>query len=157
MDSKAKTRQDYRFSKKPFYPHSYINSTGTDTDVKKCQASFQYNQFLWISTHMDLEECYSTQKTKFSYIKKKNPADAELNLFQGFLMVIGKVPDAGKDWGQKEKRASEDEMAGQHHRCNEHELGQTPGDGEGQGGLACCSPWGHKESDTTGWLNNNGH
>ena len=41
-------------------------------------------------------------------------------------------------------------MAGGHHRCNEHELGQTSGDGEGQGGLACCSPWGHKESDVTG-------
>ena len=39
--------------------------------------------------------------------------------------------------------------------CNEHELGQTPGDGEGQGGMACSSPWGHRESDTTGWLNNN--
>ena len=45
---------------------------------------------------------------------------------------------------------SEDEMAGRHHQCNEHELGKTLGDGEGQGGLACCSPRGHKESDTTG-------
>ena len=41
-------------------------------------------------------------------------------------------------------------MAGQHHRCNEHELGQTLGDGERQGGLVCCSPWGCKESDSTG-------
>ena len=69
--------------------------------------------------------------------------------------LIGKVPDAGKDWGQKKKRVSEDEMAGWHHRCNEHELGKTPGDGEGQGGLACCSPRGRKESDTTGWQNKN--
>ena len=46
-----------------------------------------------------------------------------------------------KDWGQ-EKRASEDELAGWHHWCNGHELGQTLGDAEGQGGLACCSPWG---------------
>ena len=45
--------------------------------------------------------------------------------------------------------ASEDEMVGQHYQCNERELGQTPGDGEGQGGLACCSPWGLKESDAT--------
>ena len=43
-------------------------------------------------------------------------------------------------------------MARWHHRCNGHELGQTLGDGEGQGGLVCCSPWGHKESDTTGRL-----
>ena len=51
--------------------------------------------------------------------------------------LFGKVPDAGKDWGQKEKRASEDEVAGWHHQCNGHELGQTSEDGEGQGGLAC--------------------
>ena len=52
--------------------------------------------------------------------------------------VIVKVPDTWKDWGQK--RASEDEMAGWHHWCNGHELGQTPGDGEGQGVVACCTP-----------------
>ena len=46
-------------------------------------------------------------------------------------------------------------MVGWYHRCNGHDLGQTSGDGEGQGGLACCSPWGCKESDTTGRLNNN--
>ena len=67
--------------------------------------------------------------------------------------LTGKVPDAGKDWGQKENRASEDEMAGWHHRCNEYELGQTPRDGEGQGGLVCCSPWGYKELDRPERLN----
>ena len=51
---------------------------------------------------------------------------------------------------EKQKRASEDEMAGWHHRCNGHEFGQTLGDGEGQGGLVCCSPWVCKESDMTG-------
>ena len=69
--------------------------------------------------------------------------------------LIGKIPDAVTDRGQKEKSVSEDEMAGRHPWCNEHELRQTPGDGEGQGGLVCCSPWGHKESDTTECLNNN--
>ena len=54
----------------------------------------------------------------------------------------------------KEKRASEDEMAGWHHQCNGHELGQTSGDDDGQGGLVCCRQWGCKESDTTGRLNN---
>ena len=44
----------------------------------------------------------------------------------------------------------EDEMVGWHHRLNGHDFGQTPGDSEGQGSLACCSPWGHKESDTCG-------
>ena len=59
-----------------------------------------------------------------------------------------------RQWFMKEKRASEDEMAGWHHHCNGHELGETSGDDEGQGGLVCCCTWGCKESDTTGWLNN---
>ena len=66
--------------------------------------------------------------------------------------LIGKVPDVGKDWGQKEKKVSENEMAEWAHQCNGHELGQTSGDGEGQGGLACCSPRGRNQSDTTGRL-----
>ena len=64
----------------------------------------------------------------------------------------GKDPDARKDWGQEEKKMTEDEMVGWHHRFNGHEFEQTLGDSEGQGSLACCSPWGCKESDTT--LNN---
>ena len=47
-------------------------------------------------------------------------------------------PDAGKDWRQKEKRATEDEIVGWHHWFNGHELGRTPGNGEGQGGLVYC-------------------
>ena len=56
---------------------------------------------------------------------------------------------------EKEKTVSEDDMARWHHRCNGHEPGQTLGDGEEQRGLECCSPWGCKELDTTGQLNNN--
>ena len=67
--------------------------------------------------------------------------------------LIGKDPDAGKDWGQKEKGTTEDEMVGWHHRLNGHGFGCTPAIGDGQGGLACCSSWGRKESDTTEWLN----
>ena len=61
--------------------------------------------------------------------------------------------DAGKDWGQEEKGTTEDEMVGWHHRHNEHGFGWTPGVGEGQGGLACCYLWDHKEWDTTERLN----
>ena len=50
---------------------------------------------------------------------------------------------------------TEDETVGWHHLLNNHEFEQTPGDGEGQGTLVCCSPWGHKELDTTQQLNNN--
>ena len=65
----------------------------------------------------------------------------------------GKDPDAGKDWGHEEKGATENEMVGWHHRLNGHEFEQAPGVGDGQGGLAYCSPRGHKESDMTEWLN----
>ena len=63
--------------------------------------------------------------------------------------LIRKDPDAGKDWGQEEKGATEDEMVGWHHWLNGHEFEQTLGDSEEQGSLESCSPWGHKESDTT--------
>ena len=61
--------------------------------------------------------------------------------------LTGKDSDDGRDWGQEEKGTTEDEMAGWHHRLHGHECGWTPGVGDGQGGLVCCSPWGHKESD----------
>ena len=67
--------------------------------------------------------------------------------------LIGKDPDAGKDWRQEEKGMTEVEIIGWNHWLNGHEFEQTPGVGDGQGSLACCSPWGHKESDTTEWLN----
>ena len=67
--------------------------------------------------------------------------------------LIGKDSDTGRDWGQEEKAMTEDEMAGWHHQLDGHESEWTPGVGDGQGGLACCDSWGHKESDTTEWLN----
>ena len=64
--------------------------------------------------------------------------------------------DAGKNWRQKEKRATEDkdEMVGWHHQFNGHELEQTPRESEGQESLVCCSPGGQEESDMTRWPNN---
>ena len=66
--------------------------------------------------------------------------------------LIGKDFDAGRDWGQ-EKGTTENEMAGWHHVLNGHDSEWTPGVGDGQGGLACCDSWGHKESDMTERLN----
>ena len=63
------------------------------------------------------------------------------------------MPDAGKDWKQKEKWMTEDEMVGWYHWLYGHEFEQALGVGDGQGGLACCSPWSHKESDMTEQLN----
>ena len=67
--------------------------------------------------------------------------------------LIGKDPDAGRDWGQEEQGMTEDGMAGWHHRLEGHEFGWTLGVGDGQEGLACCDSWGHKELDMTKRLN----
>ena len=64
-------------------------------------------------------------------------------------LIIGKDPDAGKDWRQEEKGETENEMVGWHHQLNGYEFEQIPGANEWQESLACCSPWGHKESGTT--------
>ena len=74
------------------------------------------------------------------------PPDAKSWLFW-------KDPDAGKDWRREEKGTTEDEMVGWHHRLDGHEFEYAPGVGNGQGTLECCSPWGHKESGMTEWLN----
>ena len=68
------------------------------------------------------------------------PPDAKSSL-------IGKDPDSGKDWRQEEKGMTEDEMIGWHHRLNGHESEQALGVGNGQGGLASCSPWGHRVTE----------
>ena len=67
--------------------------------------------------------------------------------------LIGKDSDVGRDWGQEEKGTTEDELAWRHHGLDGRESEWTPGVGDGQGGLACCDSWGHKESDTTERLN----
>ena len=74
----------------------------------------------------------------------------------GILSEVFKwVPWYWERLRQEEKEATEDEVVGWHHRLNGHEFEQTPGDTEGQGSLACCSPWCRKEIDTTEQLNNN--
>ena len=67
--------------------------------------------------------------------------------------VIGKDSDSGRDWGQEEKGMTEDDMARWHHWLDGREFEWSPGVSNGQGGLACCNSWGHKESDTTERLN----
>ena len=88
---------------------------------------------------------------------RRTDAEVETPIFWSSKVnswFIGKVHEAGKDRGHKEKRASEDEMAEWYHQHNGHELGQIWGTDEGQRGLACDSPWGCTESDMPGWLNN---
>ena len=84
---------------------------------------------------------------KLKFLPVLWPSDAKSRL-------IRKDPNAGTDWRQDRKGMTEDEMVGWHPWLNGHEFDLALGDGEGQGSLACCSPWGHKELDTTEWLNN---
>ena len=90
-----------------------------------------------------------------------------INMFSGLMLklryfghlmwrakLIGKDPDAEKDWRQ-EKGTTEDGMVGWLHQLNGHESEQTLGESKGQGSLACCSPWGSRESDVTLQLNKN--
>ena len=82
--------------------------------------------------------------------------EAETPILQshdGKSWLIRRDSDAGRDWRQEEKGMTEDEMIEWHHWLNGQEYKQAPGVGDGQGGLACCSPWGHKESDMTEWPN----
>ena len=86
----------------------------------------------------------------------RNKAEAETPLLwppNPKNWLIWKDPDAGKDWMQEKKGTTEDEMVGWHHRHNGHKFEWASGVGDGQWGLVCCSPWGHKESDATEQLN----
>ena len=81
-------------------------------------------------------------------------AEAETNTLAMWCEeLLGKDPDAGKDWRQEESEMTEVEMVGWHHQFNGHEFEQALGVGDGQGSLVCCSPWGLKEADTTERLN----
>ena len=95
-----------------------------------------------ISPQCSLERL--TLKLKLQYF---GPPDAKNQLIEK------KDPGAGQDWRQEEKGTTEDVMVGWHHWHDGHEFEQTLGIGDGQGGLACYSPWGCKESDMTEWLN----
>ena len=95
---------------------------------------------------------WTSRKSNQSTLKGNQPgifigrtnAEAEAPIFwppDEKCQLIGKDPDAEKGRGQPEKGVTEDEIVGWHHRLSRHEFEQTPGDGEGQGSLVCCSPW----------------
>jgi len=90
---------------------------------------------------------YSLERQILSWVPILWPSDVKSRF-------SGKDPSAGKDWRQEEKRMTENEMVGWHHWLNEHEFEQALRNGEGQGNLVCCSPWGRKELDMIEHLNN---
>ena len=114
----------------------------------------------WWTGRPGLLQSMGSQRVRQDWATELNWTDAEAktSIFWSpdvKSWLIGKDPDAGKDWGQEEKGVTEDEMAGWHHWVNGHEFEWTLEDCEGQGSLVCCSPWGLKKSDTTLWLSNN--
>ena len=107
---------------------------------------------------------WTTRRSNQSILKEISPEYSLEGLMLELKLLIlclpdtknwlaGKGPDAGKDWSWEEKGMTEDEMVGWHHWCHGHEFEYTPGVGDGQGGLVCCSPGGRNESDTTEQLN----
>ena len=129
----------------------------------KSSISKSVSLFLWIVRNWNL--LITSQSSLDTKIKAVNPKGNQPWIFIGSIdaeaeaprlwppdakrQLIGKDPDAEKDWGQEEKGSTEDEMVGWHHQLNGYEFKQTPGDGGGQESLACYSPWSHKESDMT--------
>jgi len=110
-------------------------------------AHMRKDSLLSLQIHMVMSSKYTLTVTpRIMFDQISWPPDAK-------NWLTGKDPDAGKDWRHREKAMTEDEMAGWYHWFDGHEFEQTSGVGDGQGGLACCSTWGHKESDMTEWLN----
>ena len=103
----------------------------------------------------EIQPVHSKGDQSWVFIGRTDPKAETLILWTPDVKswLIGKDPDAGRDWGQEEKGKTEDEIAGWHHRLDGREFEWTPGVGDGQEGLACCDSWGRKESDMTEWLN----
>ena len=132
-----------------------------ELDCKECRAPNHW--CLWTVVLEKIPKCpLDSKEIKPVNVKENQPwifigrTDAEWTILWSpdvNSQLIGKDCDGRKDWKQK-KRVAENEMVEWHHQCNGHELEQTLGNGEGQGGLACCSPWGHEELGTTARLHN---
>ena len=137
-------------------PSSQYSCVSWTVEKAECQRIDTFELWCWRKL---LKVPWTSRRSNKLILREINPEYSQEGLMLklklpgfGHLMtktlttrwLVVKVPDAGKHQGQKEKRASEDEMARWHHLCNEHELGKTLGYGEGQGDLVCCSPWSHK-------------
>ena len=131
----------------------------------ECPCGFAYNYHFWpvvlektLESPLDCKEIqpvHSEGGQPWDFFGR-NDAKAETPVLwppHAKSWPIGKDSDAGRDWGQKEKGTTENEMAGWHHWLDGRESQWTLGVGDGQGGLACCDSWDRKESDRTEWLN----
>ena len=129
--------------------------------IKKveCQRIDAFEMWCWRRL---LRVPWTARRSNQSILKEISPDDSLGGLMLKLKLryfghtknwLIGKDPDAGKDWGQDEKELTEDEMVGWHHRLDGHEFEQALFVGDGQVSLVYYSPWGHKDLDTTEWLN----
>ena len=161
-------KQRYHFADKDTYSQSYGFSSSHvhiwELDRKKGPVLNNWC-FLIVLLKKTLESPLDCKKIKPVHPKgnlswiliERTDAEAEAPILwppDAKNWLIQKDPGAGKDWRQEEKGMTEDEMVGWYHRLDGHEFEQSLGDGERQGSLVCCSPWGWKESDTTEQLNN---
>jgi len=115
--------------------------------IKKAE-SLRIDVFKLWSWRSLLRVPWTARRSNQSILKEINP-EYSLEGLMLKLKLIGKDPDAGKDWRQEEKGMTEDEKVGWYHWLNGHEFEQTQGDSEGHRSSASCSPWSCKESDTT--------
>ena len=115
------------------------NSLGKNTGVG-CHSLFRWSSWPRDQTQVSHTCRYILYHLSYQGSPVLWPSDVQSQL-------IGKDPDAGEDWGQEEKGAIEEEMFGWHYQLSGYGFKQTPADSEGQGILACCCPWGCKESD----------
>ena len=137
-------------------------SQGKNAEVV-CHSLLRWTTFCW---RRFLRVPWTARRSNQSILKEINPEYSleglmlKLKLqYFGYLMgsaeSLEKTLMLGKFEGRGKKGMTEDEMVGWHHWLNGHEFEQALGVGDGQGSLACCRPWGHKELDTTEWLNSN--
>ena len=130
---------------------SEVSQTEKD---KYCMISLMWNlkyntnKLFKKHTHRQRKQTYVFQRKSVLNIHSwRTDAEAEAPILWPLDVknwLIGKDPDAGKDWRQEEKGVTEDGMVGWHHQLDGHEFEQAPGAGDGQGSLACCSPWGRR-------------
>ena len=144
----------------PYHPSGSSQCTSPKHPVS-CIEPGLATHFIYDVIHISPSDCKEIQPVhpkgdqSWMFIGR-NSAEAEVPIFwpsDAKNQLIGKDLDAGKDWRREEKGEAEDEMAGWHHRFEGREFEWIPGDGDGQGGLACCELWGRKESDMTQGLN----
>ena len=146
--------KDINFANKDLYSQGYSLS-GTDVQMGELDNKEGWGPKNWCFQAVVLEKTpespMESKEIKPVNVKGNQPwillggTDAEYVPLDMNSWLTGKDSDAGKRWRQKEKRATEDEMVGWYHQFVGDELWKTLGDGEGQGSLVDCSPWGYKE------------